>query len=164
MSLPFENASFDKIIGNYILHLVPDPDKMLLESKRVLKEGGMCAFSVWGRKENSPKFTMNTHLIPKFSSEWNIDFKEEVFRSSFHLSDINDLKRRVLQAGFTRCIAWYQQEILSVTNGEEYADGIMTGALQTKKFCQKLNEEQRIIFRKAQLMSLIIYLKRAIQS
>jgi hypothetical protein len=41
---------------------------MLREARRVLRDGGVAAFSVWGRPENSPFFT----LLPAIQKELGI--------------------------------------------------------------------------------------------
>jgi ubiquinone/menaquinone biosynthesis C-methylase UbiE len=35
--LPFSDQQFDRYLANFVLHLVPDPSKMLKEAYRVLK-------------------------------------------------------------------------------------------------------------------------------
>jgi ubiquinone/menaquinone biosynthesis C-methylase UbiE len=44
--MPFENESFDRIYGNYVIHLVPDGEAVVKEAYRLLANGGMAAFSV----------------------------------------------------------------------------------------------------------------------
>jgi len=118
--LPFEDKSFDRLYSNYCIHLVENPDKALSEARRVLREGGVAAWSVWGRKENSPKFTVFSSVLQEFTQKTSKQMPN--LRSSFHLSDISDLKRRVINAGFSRVIAWYQEDVSDFWNGTEYAD------------------------------------------
>lgn len=44
-SLPFEDASFDLVLGHAILHHVPDLDRAFAEFHRVLKPGGTVVFA-----------------------------------------------------------------------------------------------------------------------
>ncbi len=39
-ALPYPNATFDTVFSNTLLHHLPDPDKMLIEARRVLKPDG----------------------------------------------------------------------------------------------------------------------------
>jgi ubiquinone/menaquinone biosynthesis C-methylase UbiE len=43
--LPFENESFDLVLGHAVLHHIPDLDKAFAEFRRVLRPGGMIAFA-----------------------------------------------------------------------------------------------------------------------
>lgn len=46
-ALPFEDGSFDVVIGNFVLHHVGQPDAVLREAWRVLRRGGRVGFTVW---------------------------------------------------------------------------------------------------------------------
>eukprot|EP00026_Physarum_polycephalum_P022444 Phypoly_transcript_26524.p1 GENE.Phypoly_transcript_26524~~Phypoly_transcript_26524.p1 ORF type:complete len:162 (+),score=33.00 Phypoly_transcript_26524:66-488(+) len=56
--LTFADESFDRYYASLGLHLVNDASQMLREACRVLKPGGIAAFSVWGRRGNSPQITI----------------------------------------------------------------------------------------------------------
>ena len=43
-TLPFEDASFDLVLGHAVLHHIPDLDRAMAEFRRVLRPGGMIAF------------------------------------------------------------------------------------------------------------------------
>ncbi len=42
--LPFGDASFDVVTGHSFLYLVPEPERVLAEVRRVLRPGGRCVF------------------------------------------------------------------------------------------------------------------------
>jgi SAM-dependent methyltransferase len=49
--LPFDDASFDAVIGGFVINHLPDPQRALVEAARVLVSGGRVAFSVWDHPE-----------------------------------------------------------------------------------------------------------------
>ena len=49
--LPFDDASFDAVVGGFVINHLPHPQRALAEAKRVLVPGGAVAFSVWDRPE-----------------------------------------------------------------------------------------------------------------
>lgn len=51
--LPFDDQSFDAVIGSFMLMFVPDPEKALREMRRVLKTDGRLVVSVWQGLENN---------------------------------------------------------------------------------------------------------------
>ena len=53
-SLPFDDHSFDIIVGNQVLQFLTDRAGGLAEIRRVLADGGRAAFAVWCRIELCP--------------------------------------------------------------------------------------------------------------
>jgi SAM-dependent methyltransferase len=49
--LPFDGASFDAVVGGFVINHIPNPQRALAEATRVLVSGGQVAFSVWDRPE-----------------------------------------------------------------------------------------------------------------
>jgi SAM-dependent methyltransferase len=49
--LPFAGASFDAVVGGFVINHLPHPQRALAEATRVLVSGGQVAFSVWDRPE-----------------------------------------------------------------------------------------------------------------
>ncbi|WJH37501.1 class I SAM-dependent methyltransferase [Paenibacillus sp. CC-CFT747] len=58
--LPFEDQTFDAVVGTLVLCTIPDPESALLEMKRVCKTGGTLVFlehvrmnhALWGRLQD----------------------------------------------------------------------------------------------------------------
>ena len=90
---PLKIITFDLIISSLSPHLVTNPDKMLVEFKRVLKEDGYAYYSIWGRPENCDIFT----VIPKTLKKHYIPLPE--IRSNFHLFSEEILKNLIFKAG-----------------------------------------------------------------
>ena len=118
--LPFADQSFERLLGNLNLMLVQDPDLALAEARRVLADGGRAAWSVWGRPEQSPMFTLPPHAAERAGVE--LPAKA---RSNFHLGDRDALIARIEGAGFRRVRAWYQAMPLPVHTGVDYAARVL---------------------------------------
>ncbi|GLQ53681.1 hypothetical protein GCM10010862_09400 [Devosia nitrariae] len=68
-ALSFPDASFDRVVCNFGLYHLPDPDRAIMEAARVLKPGGRYAFTTWCGPEVSPLFriipaAVRTHGTP----------------------------------------------------------------------------------------------------
>ena len=55
-ALPFPDAAFDRVICNFGLFHLADPDRAIAEAARVLRRGGRYAFTTWCGPEVSPLF------------------------------------------------------------------------------------------------------------
>jgi len=53
-NLPFANASFDRVLANFALLHLADPQRAITEAFRVLKPGGKFGFTVWARPSENP--------------------------------------------------------------------------------------------------------------
>jgi SAM-dependent methyltransferase len=51
--LPFEDGSFDAVVGGFVVNHLPHPERAMAEAARVLAPGGAVAFSVWDRPERN---------------------------------------------------------------------------------------------------------------
>ncbi|KAN0027862.1 hypothetical protein ACTFIV_009686 [Dictyostelium citrinum] len=134
--LPFEDNSFDRYFSNYCLHLVESPETMLKEAYRVLEKGGIAAFSVWGRPENSNQFT----IVKKIAEQVGIEMNSQE-RSSFHLNDTNKLRQMALDAGFSRVLAGHSFVNSPIQNGEEYSE-VFLSPPSLQKFIQTIDKEK----------------------
>lgn len=120
--LEFADSSFDRYVASYVLHLTTDPSKMLSEAYRVLEDGGLAGFIVWGRKENSPQFT----VVPETMKEV-IGSIDTTKRTNFHLSDIEKTRDLILKAGFKNCYGTYSAVPIDIYSGQEFVEKAMLG-------------------------------------
>jgi len=110
--LPFESNSFDRLYGVYVIHIISNPQAVLKEARRVVRPGGTVGFVVWGRKENSPKFT----IAGDAAEAVGLPRRE----GGFHLGVENKLKNLMEAAGFVGVTSWYTMEPSLEHTAEEY--------------------------------------------
>jgi len=53
-NLPFANASFDRVVANFALLHLADPERACAEAARVLKPGGRFGFTTWAKISENP--------------------------------------------------------------------------------------------------------------
>jgi SAM-dependent methyltransferase len=61
--LPFDDASFDAVVGGFVINHLPDPQRAVAEAARVLVSGGQVALSVWDRPERMRVIGVVTEAI-----------------------------------------------------------------------------------------------------
>jgi len=161
LALPFKEEFFHRIYSNYCLHLVPDPDLMLREAHRVLVKDGMAVFSIWGRPENSPKFTIIPTVRKRIEQKWNLPTSPPV-RSNFHLSNHEQLKKRFIESGFKNVLAWYSTEVTTAFTGEEYYLLTVKNSPSSRSYEEQLTKEQKEDFRSEVIAEAEKYLSQGI--
>jgi ubiquinone/menaquinone biosynthesis C-methylase UbiE len=75
-TLPFDDASFDRVTCRLGLMYVPQPAQALIEARRVLRPGGRAAFLVWGAHEENYQFIVLDEVLWQ---EMRIDPHEGAF-------------------------------------------------------------------------------------
>src|SRR5204863_6076703 len=53
-NLPFANASFDRVVANFALLHLAEPERACAEAARVLKPGGRFGFTTWAKISENP--------------------------------------------------------------------------------------------------------------
>lgn len=133
------DASLDRYLANLLIMIVPEPDMALREAARVLKPGGKAGFSVWGRRGESPMFTLLVDVCNE------LGFHKMTYSSLFNLGE-NEiaLRQRVLAAGFSQVIMWHQPMVQNTTDGAVFATRILESeAASTEAWLNELSAEKR---------------------
>ena len=109
MDLPFTDGIFDSYIANLSLFAVPDKQKMVNESFRVLKPEGKAVFITWGRTENMSYFNASLSVLKKYGL-YEGDMR--------HGEDPEYARKLMTEAGYTDIKTWYQPMNMAIGDGE----------------------------------------------
>jgi SAM-dependent methyltransferase len=144
--LELEDASVDGVICRFGYMLMGDPGRALCETRRVIKDGGRLAFSVFGEPERNPWMTVargvmveRGHLSPPDPTEPGL----------FSLKDPDRLDALLAEAGF----AYSQVETMEI--GFRFGGGDSLWAYVSELqgpialAITKLDEEERHVVRAA---------------
>ena len=116
-SIPNEDSSADRFIANLIIQLTTFPEKVVAEAFRVLKPGGIAAFSVWGHRIPHNYFD----ILSDAARELGLPAGNE--RSLFHLNDPVKLTKMIKDAGFEKSLYFfYSAPMVPQTVDEAYIE------------------------------------------
>jgi SAM-dependent methyltransferase len=121
--IPYSDDSFDLIICQFGLMLVPDKLKALAEMHRVLKKGGRLVFSVWGDIENNPVWNISGKVMASLLGA-NPMLQDP---GPFSLSAENETLQLLTQAGFTDTKATLVKQTGEIANAALAARGFIQG-------------------------------------
>ena len=114
--MPFPDASFDRYISGISMMAVDNHMNQIKEAYRILENGGIAGFSVWGRKENSLTFS----VMPEAMKNLGI-VTTTVPPNFFKLNDDAKLKSDLESVGFTCVKTFYSPCHFSLDVNEAYS-------------------------------------------
>jgi ubiquinone/menaquinone biosynthesis C-methylase UbiE len=109
--LPFEDGSFDRVLMNFGLLHVSQPEKACAEACRVLKQGGKFGFTVWAGPEQNPGAKMVNDAIEAYA---NLDVGLPEGPPKYLYGEREECRQVLKRAGFdgtsityeTRTVEW----------------------------------------------------------
>lgn len=131
--LPFDDATFDVVTAGFVVHIMRDPQSALHEFRRVLKPGGLLAFTVVGPPPDDfaaadgsyELFTeFARHLPPGAGLRNAFDVRDGLARAGFPDVTESHLRLELPLAGPEAMWQWY-------------------GTHGTRKFLDDLDDEHR---------------------
>lgn len=98
-ALPFDDASFDAVVCQFGAMFFPDKPRAFAEARRVLRDGGLYAFSVWDRIEDNEFADIVTRAVATLFPD---DPPRFLARTPHGHHDRDAIARDLAAAGFGR--------------------------------------------------------------
>jgi ubiquinone/menaquinone biosynthesis C-methylase UbiE len=120
--MPFDDASFDRILCQHGLQFFPDKPAALSEMHRVLAPGGRLLVSVWRSIEHCPWQSAIAEAIGRHIGHE----PAAIVRSAFGFGDAEQLRQSVVDAGFSDVEVRVEAETIRHASLEEYVPGYIS--------------------------------------
>jgi SAM-dependent methyltransferase len=141
--LPFGNASFDRVLINFGLLHVSQPEKACAEACRVLKSGGRLGFTVWTGPDKNPGAKIVNDAIEEHA---DLDVGLPEGPPHYLHSEREACRKALEQSGFdgssmsyeTRTVQWHLPTASYFFEAERDA-GVRTAGLLARQSPEKLH-------------------------
>lgn len=146
-SLPFEDASFDAVVANFLLLHLGRAEQAAAEFARVLAPGGRLAATVWDRPEEARLFGVFLDAFAEAGATPPDDIPAGP--DFFRFSDDEEFDSLLRDQGLE------EREVKAVTfpwrvgTLDEFWDGLLGGAVRTSALIERQPEEKRVRIREA---------------
>ena len=121
--LPFDDASFDVLVCQFGIMFFPDKDAALAEFARVLRPGGLLAFTVWDSHDQNRVAEIAHQTITSFFDSDPPDFLTVPF--GYH--EIETIAGLIFRAGFEDASAHTVQAVIESDDAKSVAQGFVKG-------------------------------------
>lgn len=148
-NLPFAGATFDRVIANFALLHLAEPERAMAEAHRVLKPGGRVAFTTWAKVSENPFVKLVDDAIRAHA---NLDVDLPPGPPFYLFENETEFRNALEQAGFDRSsmtfklhrIEWQVPTAQFVFDAELKA-GVRTAGLLTRQSPEALRKIQSAI-------------------
>ena len=96
-NLPFPNASFDRVVANFALLHLANPERAVGEAARVLKPGGRFGFTTWAKISENPFVKLVDDAIQAHA---NLDVNLPPGPPYYLFEDKEEFRKALARAGF----------------------------------------------------------------
>lgn len=153
-NLPFAEASFDRVVANFALLHLAEPERAMAEAARVLKPGGRFAFTTWAKVSENPFVKLVDDAI---HAHGNADVDLPPGPPFYLFENETEFRNALEHTGFDRSsmtfkvhrIEWQVPTAQFVFEAERNA-GVRTAGLLARQTPEALGKIQRAIEKSVQ--------------
>ncbi len=136
-AIPFEDASFDSVLAQLVLHFVTDPARAAAELRRVVRPGGIAAACVWD-------FAQGMEMLRHFwDAALTVDSDAPDEAQAMRFGRAGELVELLEAAGFHEVTETTLEVASTYGEFEELWSGFLAGIGPAGSFCVSLSDEQR---------------------
>ena len=148
-SLPFPDATFDRVVANFALLHLTDPERACSEAARVLKPGGKFGFTTWAKISENPFVKLVDDAIQAHA---NLDVDLPPGLPHYLFENENEFRNTLARAGFDGAsmtfkvhkIEWHVPTAQFIFDAERIA-GVRTAGLLARQTPEALRKIQSAI-------------------
>jgi ubiquinone/menaquinone biosynthesis C-methylase UbiE len=139
--IPFDEARFDCVLAQLVLHFVTDPPRCARELRRVLRPDGVAAACVWD-------FSEGMQMLRLFwDAALAIDPTAPDEARTLRFGREGEIAEWLFTAGFSDVTETTLDVSSSYSSFEELWEGFLAGIGPAGSYCVSLTEDQRIALR-----------------
>ena len=148
--LPYEDSSFDAVVGSFVINHLPAPEVGVAEAARVVVEGGGIAFSVWQR----PDRMLIMGLIAGAIEAAGVEGDERsagipAGPDAYRFADPGEFERLLEGAGLTEVAVEPVELAQRVADAAELWRGFMGGSVRGSAFVRAQSKAAQARIREA---------------
>lgn len=133
-ALPYPAGDFDVVVSNLGVPHFPDPGAFLGESRRVLRDGGRLAFTVWAEPARAKAYEAILGAVREFGT---FDVGLPPGPDVFLYADGDVARAGMTKAGFGSVEVHTVEQIWDVSDPDDVFTGIRDGTARTSALLQR---------------------------
>ena len=144
--LPFDDGSFEAVVGGFVVNHLPNPERAVAEAARVICPGGRVAFSVWDRPERMRVIGVVSDAIEAAGVEREAPIPSGA-PDPYRFADDSEFQALLRDAGLAEVTVETIDLTHRVSDAEELWRGLLGSSVRSAALIRAQPEEVRRLIR-----------------